>query len=544
MNPFSHFVGRAPLGGDRRIVDRLSKPITRRKEDRPREFGRRKGPDADGIEFGGERLPEGDEKLGTAFIGTTGSGKSTLIQLRLQEAVRRIGLGLGRRALVYDAKLDMLSILAAICPRVPVHLLNPFDARTSGWRLSEDILDPSSCLQVASIFIPENEALAQPYFENAARGVVTGVMTSFVEMNRRRGVPWDLRDVLLGCSPRYVGAVLRKSDQNRDLVQAHVHGREDTFKDVMSTVQSKLAGLRAVAALWSRARSTISLREWSRSESILVLGSNAAKSEAINPINRIVFNRLVDLLTGFDDCRDHRADPRLTSVFIDELAQLGRLPKLRELQAFGRSKGVALVLGAQEIEGLFPLYGRDTVFSLLGNVSYKAILRLESQVTADWAAALIGNERVMIDSRGVSHNYGASGVGGSVSSGQSYHEVGNVMAGELYGLAAANAQDGIDGFYLFPGAFKRYRFNPFTAGQLVPPASHVPNFVPAEAGAEYLADWARGDLDRLELSPATAAAPPPAAPPPAQPAPKAGRIPTKTRKTDRPARRKGRLPID
>lgn len=368
------------LLGNTKLAERLSVTAKRRP---------RTSTQVDAIRFAGQWLPVGSEKLHFAFVGTTGSGKSTLIQLVMQQALAMVGQGLGRRALIYDAKRDLISHLSRMCPHVPICLLNPFDRRGVAWQLSEDVTDPSTAFQIASIFIPVNEQLAQPFFEDTSRAVIKGVMLSFMNLTRKYGTKWDLRDVILGCSTRHVRRVLKLSDQNLDVIDSLIRGREDTAKDVFATLSTKLDPFRSVAGLWANAKQSISLRKWAQSESVLVLGSNPAKSEAINTINRIIFSRVADLLSDFPDNRDHQSDPRRSWIFIDELAQLQRLPKLREMFSFGRSKGVCVCVGFQDIEGLYPIYGKDTTHSLLGNVGHKAILRLDSDVTAAWASALL-----------------------------------------------------------------------------------------------------------------------------------------------------------
>ena len=88
-------------------------------------------------------------------MGTTGAGKTLLLH-RLMRSVlptigkRRLdGISLDRRALVYDAKGDVLSALheMADCRIVTLH---PFDARGAAWDMARDITSPAAALQAAA----------------------------------------------------------------------------------------------------------------------------------------------------------------------------------------------------------------------------------------------------------------------------------------------------------------------------------------------------------------------------------------------------------
>ena len=99
-----------------------------------------KGPVTLGYRGFPERLASGH----FAFIGATGSGKTLLQRLLLQSALPEIGRGRGHRALLYDAKRDLPSLLAGMGLNAPVRILNPLDARSVAWDMAADISNPSN----------------------------------------------------------------------------------------------------------------------------------------------------------------------------------------------------------------------------------------------------------------------------------------------------------------------------------------------------------------------------------------------------------------
>ena len=64
-----------------------------------------------------------------ACVGATGSGKTMLQRLLMQSVLPEIGRGRGCRALVYDAKQDVLSQLAGMRLSCPIRIFHPLDSR-------------------------------------------------------------------------------------------------------------------------------------------------------------------------------------------------------------------------------------------------------------------------------------------------------------------------------------------------------------------------------------------------------------------------------
>ncbi len=457
--------------------------------------------DQDRISFGGELLDHGQEKMHFAIAGSTGGGKSTLMQLLMQQSLATVGMGLQRRAVVYDAKQNIFPVIKAIAPEASVHLMNPFDRRSSRWAMWEDVDSASTAHQVASIFVPPSTNLSQPFFENMGRDFLAGILRSFLKLHRDRGVQWDLRDVINASSPRYIIQVLKLSPQNNDSLH-HLNSNSEAIRDVLSTLSTKLSPLRPIASLWHKAAGPYtSLSAWSREESILILGAHPAKSHVINPINHVLFHRMIDLLTAFADSAPGEIDMRRTWVFLDELDQLGKLPELLKLFSFGRSKGACAVVGFQSVDGLYQAYQSEHIVNaMLENARHKALLAMESDKTAKWAAGAIGEIEEFVRTAGSGMQYSMQG--GSYSSNQqdTFQRRYEVMPSEFLGLPLASADSGIPGFYTFPGAWKRYGFNPFKGGLLTRPIDAV-GFDPTHPSTEDLAEWEQTDFDRLGISP-------------------------------------------
>jgi type IV secretory pathway TraG/TraD family ATPase VirD4 len=87
-------------------------------------------------------------------------------------------------------------------------------------------------------------------------------------------------------------------------------------------------------------------------------------------------------------------DTDQTWVMADELASLGHQPQIEKLLTRGRKRGLAVVLGLQNVSQLQAIYGREGCITLTSSPSTKVILRVDETETAKWASQLIGSHEI------------------------------------------------------------------------------------------------------------------------------------------------------
>lgn len=442
------------------------------------------------ITWGGVRLPEGAETSHFLCAGTTGSGKSLTIGRLMHEALAGATVGSDVRALVYDGKVEAASTLHGLGLRIPTVYLNPFDTRCSEWDMAADVTSPASALQVASIFIPEEASSSNRYFTDTARDFLREVMMTFI----RRGADWRLRDLVLAMRSRTsLEAVLEETAEGRDLLELH-GGDARAFHNVLSTARSRMAPLELVAALWSRANTRVSLRDWCASEMVLVLGNDDAARAAMDAVNRVLFQRASELALKQPNSRSRR-----TWFFLDEVREAGKLDGLSRLMTKGRSRGCCVVLGFQDIHGMKSVYGPEVALELIGQCSQKALLRMESDATAKWASATVGQfehvDIVRSQAAGLSRGVGA------VNRSETWRTADVVMPSEFQAIPPTSVESGLTGYFLTPhvGAFRRTlplrdHLQEATNG------GRVADLIERPESEQYLERWDVDDCIRLGLS--------------------------------------------
>lgn len=522
-----------------------------------------------GITWGGLRIPSRMATSHFMVVGTTGSGKTLTLRLLMQEVLTTIGSGADHRALIYDAKQDIASQLPGM--KIPgwIFTLNPFDERCVAWDMAKDITEPTAALQMAATLIPAERNSSQPFFVDSAQLLLYGVLLSFI----RSGADWRFSDLIRTMhTVERLQRVLDRCPETRHIMGRFEHNRE-TLDEVMATVATKLTPYEPIAAMWDKAYAQnrkISLEHWisdqGKDNSILILGNNERARVAMDRINQVIFKRVSELLL---DQTEDRQGKRRTWIFLDELAEAGKLEGLPSLLTKGRSKGVCVVLGFQDIDSLKEVYGENLTGALTGQCNCKAILRLESPKTAEWASKLFGDYEALEVRRteGFSQTSGAnsgasSGWGGgraswnnssgnstsssySMSYAEQYNKRQAVLESQFYTIPPTTRETGLTGYYLVPGLGPFRHTYPgswlFTSG-LGKSSDAVADLELRGAADQWLSVWDETEARQRNLVSATppadpdgkraTAEPPPAAetptpePPPAPTAPPAPEPPT------------------
>jgi len=439
------------------------------------------------IVFGGLELPDSESTSHFLCLGTTGSGKTIIVRLLMQSVLPWIGLGfdrglgLDRRALVYDAKQDALPLLAAICPDVRVRTMHPFDARGVAWDICADVREPRVAVEIAFTLIPATHE-SQPFFADAARHLTYGVMVSFM----LSGQEWTFADLIRGLSsPRRLKAILKKHPQTRDLISAYFYDKR-LLSNIMSTIATKLLAFGPIAGAWDDAEEKYSLTQWINDESILVLGNSEISRTAIDALNRCIFKRASDLTLALPESFTRR-----NWFFIDELSEAGRLDGIVSLFKKGRSKGACVAVSMQGIAGLKDerLYGPHGTAELLAQISNRFIGRVECPETGRWLSDLIGEQEV----DQYTHSQTRSSQGGPSST--TNHQIVTrraVLPSELMSVDPCSRDNGLTGYFMVRsvGCYKTTLDGDELFDEaLIPPDPNVPEFIPRPVETQFLKPW-------------------------------------------------------
>ncbi|MDZ4849680.1 MAG: type IV secretion system DNA-binding domain-containing protein [Pirellulaceae bacterium] len=441
--------------------------------------------------WGQFELHESDTEGHFLAIGTTGSGKTIILRLLMQDALSLVGKGLGYRGLVYDAKQDVYPILAGYCEIDRIKSLNPFDARGYAWWMSKDVRVSAVAMEVAFTLIPEvSESSA--FFRNSARHIAWGIMCSYM----LSGLDWTFADMLRSFrSMSTCRRVLLRHPQTRHVVRMYF-GEKKLLNDIRATLAATLMVYEPIAGSWEKAHrdgKKLSLLDCMDSEEIVILGNSEMSRAPIDSINRCIFKRWTELILAQPDGTTKRF-----WTFIDELSEAGPLPSIVPLLKKSRSHGGRVAVASQSIAGLqdSKMYGEWVTKDLLAVLSNRFVGRLECPITAEYLSQYIGDQE--IEQTSTSSTFSSSQNSRSVNRSRATQRT--VLPSEYMAIPACGLENGLAGLFKIrstDACFDTIEPSLLFDELLLPKADDVPDFVPRDDLDQFVHDWTKDEKERF-----------------------------------------------
>lgn len=373
----------------------LSQPIRGRSLRQSAELQRRwrrRGSKVKGlIPWGGTFIAKENEALHFILIGNTGAGKSTWLEVMMTKTLAGIGFNPDYRAIVVDAKGNLLPYLEALGLGVgengPLYvILNPLDKRAARWAIAKDINSPGKAREFARTFIPEVKGDGR-FFSQTGVALLTAVI---VALQRAKGEEWTLRDLINAFSNTEVTyALIKKWNPRGKDLKDYFKEKKDGRNDIFMTVRSELDQFPLIAACWEVATHEFSITDWMRGEYVLVLGSDYEYPDALKTINALLFASIAARLKQLPD------DPeRRVWLYIDELIATGKLVAFEQLLQLGRSKSVCMVSSVLNMASFIEEFGENIAKSIWGLSRHKALFPMDSD-SAKYISEVIGKHEVI-----------------------------------------------------------------------------------------------------------------------------------------------------
>ncbi|MEP0316122.1 MAG: helicase HerA-like domain-containing protein [Hyphomonas sp.] len=312
--------------------------------------------------------------------GSTGAGKTTAMLHLMLQAIER-----GDKVLMLDVKGDMTSKL----PRIG-NIIAPHDARSLQWDIATDCQTPQEARELAARLIPESRS--DRIWSDAAREILTACVIS-LQVRQGRGWGWaDLRklviadaDTLLSIAERY----------HPEAIQFLKEPGSKTTQSIISTFKAHMNVVSVLAEAWpksSRERS-FAVRDWLKHPSChpIVLQHDGRFPQ----LTKAWLSGIIGLLASHAASPAMQENPeRRTWLFLDEFPQLERLPHFSTLLDVGRSKGISVVLGAQDLSQIRNTYGHDQADAWIGMIGTHVVTRMNLGQSAETTSRLIGQQTV------------------------------------------------------------------------------------------------------------------------------------------------------
>ncbi|MBA4044187.1 MAG: conjugal transfer protein TraD [Erythrobacter sp.] len=333
---------------------------------------------SDALRIGPVPVPRRIETRHFAFLGTTGSGKTTALRQMLDGIERR-----GEAALVYDTSGEFIAHYYN--PARGDIILNPFDARCAFWTPFDEISHPADADRIARQLVSETSSQDDDVWLETSRILVANMIRSL----------WAEKN----CSLEALLEALQVKDKEQlkewlgHTSSARTFANDaDRATGSVLFMLAKAANLIQFLKVEDEGEDRFAFRDF-----IAKLDEcEGAKPWIFVPRKEDYFEASKPLMACWLECAASAVlglspspDRRIWFV-LDELADLPRVENLARLLPEGRKFGAAIVLTFQALGQMRNRYGANIAEAMLACCNTKLFLQTVDQETRKWASETIG----------------------------------------------------------------------------------------------------------------------------------------------------------
>ena len=351
--------------------------------------GRRDVAGRECITLGSVALPSNLEAVHTLAVGSTGTGKSSLIAEVLSTIIPR-----GDRCIGVDPNGGFLSRFH----RDGDVVLNPFDRRSPGWSAFNEVRKDFDYDRLARSLVPDGQGADRSW-----HGYAQMLTSELLRTQMRHG---DTTTASLvhraSIAPARELAELLSDTPAAGLFQP---GAEKALASTRFILGTQIQPQKYLLA------GDFSLRDWlSAGTGNLYLTWRSDMLTSLRPLVGCWVDILLSAALSLSP-----SDTRCTWFVCDELAAVGQLSSLESALTLGRKHGLCVLAGLQSVAQLDRLYGRETstvLRSCFRNLVVLGIAKTDPSTAEEMSKALGERE---LDREQKSVSQGSSGTTQSAS---------------------------------------------------------------------------------------------------------------------------------
>ena len=315
------------------------------------------------------------------IMGASGSGKTNIIWHVLKEAIRRKD-----RIVIFDSKGDFTSELPSLC------LLAPWDPRSLAWDVARDCVGPLDAQALAARLIPDSDK--DPIWPNASRAVLVALI---IHLQNSKPGEWTFPDLRVLLHQPVEDLRLIAQQHNAEALRSLEEGSKTT-QSILINLMAFMAPVVDMARAWSDpAQRRFSMKDWIEGNSKLPRTVVMQGSQRFDQTAAALVNSLLSVMAATISSPSLPDDKnRRIWLVLDEFAQLGQLRDFGPLIRMGRSKGLRIVIGAQDIAELRAIYGTHKTDAWTSSLTTTIYTRLEGGATAEWVSRRIGEQETLV----------------------------------------------------------------------------------------------------------------------------------------------------
>jgi len=334
------------------------------------------------IMIGRMPMPIHLENRNTLICASIGTGKSVAMESMMCSAVKRRD-----RMAVIDPNGTFYSKFSFPGDII----LNPFDKRSVGWTVFNEIKGVHDFDRMAKSIIPPQIDPADEQWCSYARDVLADTMRKMVETDNPN------QETLVEMLVREDAEVIRAFLSNTDSQGYFRDNAEKAIASVQFMMNKYVRPLRFMT------KGDFSLHQWVNNPDAgnLFITWREDMRAAQRPLVAIWIDTICATILSIPD--DGHFVTRRLWLFLDELESLGRLESFVPAATKGRKHGLRMAASIQDWAQLDEMYGRDAAKTLLGCFRNYLVFGASNAYNADKASQILGShhvERVQISTGG------------------------------------------------------------------------------------------------------------------------------------------------
>lgn len=357
------------------------------------------GKDAKNLKICGLDFPRDSETKHILIMGTTGTGKSVLMNQVIRQLVQRVKKHkTNDKMIIYDVKGEFLSkhyiSMNGAKSKYDVKddlIFYPFDKRCLRWSFFNEIRsDADFDVYSKIIFTPPKEAVADPFWLNAAKDVfVAGLRYLYITGQTRNADIWNFFCQSLDDIYKQLKETLPLHHQ---MALKHIDTKaKGPGASVISVLTEKISFFSYLSGI----DGPFSFRDFITTTQGRNLYLLNIKNYAtiFRPLMTFAFDVMIRETLSLPDT--NKKNNRRIWFCIDEIGSLDQISVLFDLLTVARSKGGCLLVANQDLGRIEDIYGRANRRTFYNNFNTNFILRLNDPDTADFLSQSIGEREVV-----------------------------------------------------------------------------------------------------------------------------------------------------
>lgn len=292
----------------------------------------------DQLLFGGIPVPKHAESTQFFVGGSTGTGKSVCISTYIDSLLAR-----NDRMICVDPDGGFMRYFF----REGDKILNPFDMRSEGWSIFNEIRSHYDCEQYAISLIPKSPSTEQETWNSMARTIVSETMAVLVsngDATTQKLLYW-----ITVASNEELHELLKDTPAS-----GCFHGADQTMASIRVVLTNYISPHKFLK------EGDFSVRDWLENETgNLYITWREDMLQALKPLISCWTDVVCASVLSLEEDRDRRLH-----LIVDELDSLEKLNFMVDAATKGRKKGLRIMPGIQSLSQLNETYGNNDALTL------------------------------------------------------------------------------------------------------------------------------------------------------------------------------------